>query len=163
MQRQITSKMAGILLIVLAIVLSVTFIYISSARKLSDLENTLFQTLSLGLGLFGSYKVGSSREAAKEIIKPYAKSAFRRLFSLYRSLSRVAGVIEKSRPTNEDGKVDPSVLYILEAIVTEQLDTADDALEDWRDIVPEEVEEVRSRVEAKRSEQQKSEQQKLVQ
>ena len=30
----------------------------------------------------------------------------------------------------------------LEAIVIEQLATADDALEDWRDIVPEDVEEL---------------------
>jgi hypothetical protein len=34
----------------------------------------------------------------------------------------------------------------LEAIVIEQLATADDALEDWRDIVPEDVKELRGRL-----------------
>lgn len=154
---QLTAKqLLGFVLVAAAITITVIFLYLSSGdRQLTSLENTLFQVLSLGLGLAGSYALGSSRDAAKEIIKPYAKSAFRRLLSLYNSLSRVAEVIEKSRPTNENEQIDPAVLDVLDAIVTAQLDTADDALEDWRDIVSEEVEEVTSRMEAKRVERQK--------
>ena len=34
----------------------------------------------------------------------------------------------------------------VEAVVTAQLTTADDALEDWRDIVPEDVEELKQKL-----------------
>jgi len=37
----------------------------------------------------------------------------------------------------------------IEAIIAEQLVTADDALEDWRDIVPEDVKELEQRLAAK--------------
>ena len=37
------------------------------------------------------------------------------------------------------------ILAKLEAIVIEQLSSADDAIEDWRDIVPEEVKELDQR------------------
>jgi hypothetical protein len=155
MSLQLTTKTKGWVLLLVSIIFAVVFVYISKDRQLSGLENTLFQLFILGLGVAGSYLVGASRDAAKELIKPYAKSAFRRLLSLYTSLSRVAEVIEKSRPTNKNEQLDPSVLDVLDAIVTAQLDTADDALEDWRDIVAEEVEEVRLRMEAKRAERQK--------
>ena len=81
------------------------------------------------------------REAAKEIIKPHARSAFRRLLSLYQSLSRVATTIESSQ--NFESPVENQVtLAKLETIVVEQLASADDAIEEWKDIVPEDVEEL---------------------
>ena len=43
-------------------------------------------------------------------------------------------------------------LEVIQAIVYEQLATQVDALEDWRDIVPEDVEEIESRFEAGRRE-----------
>ena len=58
-------------------------IYISSARSLTSLENTLLQFFALLFGLVGSYFIGknSAKDAAYEIIKPHAKSVFRRLIS----------------------------------------------------------------------------------
>jgi hypothetical protein len=121
---------------------------VATYRDLTSLENVLLQVISLGLGLIGSYVLGreSARDAAKEMVKPHARSAFRRLLSLYRSLSRLAYAIETMR---EDGKVHAEttqVLDKLEGIVIEQIATADDALEDWRDIVPEDVEELRAQL-----------------
>lgn len=40
----------------------------------------------------------------------------------------------------------------LEAVVTEQLATADDAMEDWNDVVPEDVCELKQRLRAKAAE-----------
>ena len=85
----------------------------------------------------------SAREAAREIIKPHARSAFRRLLSLYQSLSRVATTIESSQ--SDESPEYPVIIAKIEAIVVEQLNTADDALEDWRDIVPEDVKELGTR------------------
>ena len=68
-------------------------------------------------------------------MEPHARSAFRRLISLYNGLSRVARAIAGT----EDDAVK---LKIIEAIVVEQISTADDALADWEDVVPEAVAEI---------------------
>ena len=88
-----------------------------------------------------------AREAAEEIIKPHARSAFRRLLSLYLSLQRAAAEIQSSQSSesHEDYQV---ALAKLDAIVTEQLATADDALDDWNDIVPEDVEELKQKLQS---------------
>ena len=151
-------KNLGIILIVTSIVASFIFLNIASRRDLNGLENTLFQVLSLGLGLLGSFIFGreSAKDAALEIIKPHAKSAFRRLISLNQSLYRVASVIASAKQNNED-EMQSAVLPVLEAVVTEQLVAVNHALEDWRDVVPEEYDEVNKRLAARTSEQNKLE------
>lgn len=122
-------------------------------RSLTGIESVLLQVFSLGIGLLGSFILGreSAREAAKDLVKPHARSAFRRLLSLYRSLSRLAVAIQNARPVNNADPIHPSVLDRLESLVIEQIATADDALEDWRDIVPEDVEELRAKLVAMRA------------
>lgn len=137
----------SLLLMIVAFVVMGISAYIATQRHLSDLENILLQTFSLLFGLVGSYYFGkqSANDAAKEIIKPHARSAFRRLISLYESLHRVGVEIENSKNSNEP-QSETLTLAKLESIVIEQLATADDALEDWRDIVPEEVAELTQRL-----------------
>jgi hypothetical protein len=83
-----------------------------------------------------------------DLIKPHARSAFRRIFSLYHSLSRMAVSISKVKESEFSKEND--VLRTIQAIVIEQIATADDALEDWRDIIPEDVKEVEKRMSEKR-------------
>ena len=134
-------------LIGVGILLLSSLAYIAATRNLSGLESVLLQIIFLTIGIGVSFFIGrqSAQKAAKEIIKPHARSAFRRLISLYQSLQRVATTIESSRKSccEEDYHV---TLGKLEAIVTEQLTTADDALEDWRDIVPEDVNEIHQKL-----------------
>lgn len=134
-------------LVVMSFFVSAFSVYIATQRTLTNLEGVLLQSFSLITGLVGSYFFGrqSARDAAREIIKPHARSAFRRLMSLYESLSRVGAEIEISRSSkgNKNGEI---ALAKLEAIVIEQLATADHALEDWSDIVPEDVAELRTRM-----------------
>lgn len=142
-----SNYIAAIVLIILCVVVAIIFGYIATKRTLTGLESVLLQSFSVGAGLIGSYIFGkqSAREAAKEIIKPHARSAFRRLLSLFQSLSRVAKAIEQHNQSPNDFNADVTIAK-LEAIVAEQLATADDALEDWRDIVPDDVEELRQRL-----------------
>lgn len=135
------------LLVLMALLVAGFSAYIATQRTLTSLESTLLQAFALIAGLVGSFIFGrqSAKDAAREIIKPHARSAFRRLMSLYESLSRVGTEIENSRST-EGSKSGEMALARLEAIVIEQLATADDALEDWRDIVPEDVKELRGRL-----------------
>jgi len=145
---QKNEKWLPLFLMIIAFIVAGFSIYIASQRTLTGLENTLLQAFSLVSGLIGSFYFGkqSSIDAAKQIMKPHARSAFRRLISLYESLSRVGIEIERSK-LNGDAAI---TIAKMEAIVIEQLATADDALEDWRDIVPEEVDELRSKLKTKR-------------
>ena len=97
------------------------------------------QILALLAGIGASYIFGrsASKESVRETIEPHARSAFRRLISLYRSISRVAAIIESEEARDDAAKID-----IIRAIVVEQIATADDALADWQDVVPEAVEEM---------------------
>lgn len=107
-------------------------------------RDLLLQFIFLLIGCSVSYWVGkvSVKKAAEEIVKPHAKSAFRRLLSLYENLSRAATVIQSGQVTDtlENHQV---TLARLEEIVAGQLIIADDALEDWHDIVPEDIEKLR--------------------
>lgn len=140
---------APAVLILISVIGSATFTIVGASRNLSTLENTLLQVFAIAVGIGASIVFGreSAREAAREIVKPHARSAFRRLVSLYKSLSRVANAIEQARPNVTDA-MSSAVLDKLGAIVAEQLATADDALEDWNDIVPEDVKELRQRMHA---------------
>ena len=134
-------------LIGLGILALLILVYIAATRDLSSLESVLLQIILLAIGSSISFFAGhrSAREAAEAIIKPHARSAFRRLLSLYRSLSRAANAIESSQSSESDGDYQV-VLARLEEIVAYQLMTADDALEDWNDIVPEDVKELEQKL-----------------
>jgi hypothetical protein len=139
---------SGLVFVVLSVLIAVAFLVMASERDLTALENTLLQVFSLGLGLVGSYIMGkeSAQATAKDIIKPHARSAFRRLLSLYKSLSRLAFAIQTARSGAPGNPEAIAILDRLDAIVTEQIGTADDALEDWNDIVPEEVASLRAQL-----------------
>lgn len=140
-----------VLLLLMSFVVSAFAVYIATQRTLTNLEGALLQGFALVAGLVSSFIFGrqSATDAAREIIKPHARSAFRRLMSLYESLSRVGAEIENSK--NPKGIVNCEiVLAKLDAIVIEQLATADHALEDWSDIVPEDVAELRAKLESRK-------------
>src|SRR5262245_40768924 len=95
-------KRAAIWLILGSVGISIAFCVVAIFRTLTPLENVLLQVFSLGIGLIGSYVLGreSARQAARELVKPHARAAFRRSLSLYRSLSRLAVAIQAARATN---------------------------------------------------------------
>ena len=134
------------LLLLFSISVSVILAYIATKRTLSGLESILWQIFVFAGGLAGSFIFGrqSAYQAAREIIKPHARSAFRRLLSLYHSLSRAATAIQSVQISDSQENYQVA-LARLEEIVIEQMSTADDALEDWRDIVPEDVEELKQK------------------
>lgn len=112
---------------------------ISTKRPLTTLESTLFQILILGTGVAASYLFSqkSAKGAAVQLIKPHARSAFRRMNNLYGSLFDVKRHIRYHKESK--GKTPNHVVDIVEAIVDQQVKTVVDAMEDWRDIIPEDV------------------------
>lgn len=134
---------ASALLIVVSVAGVTTFAYVAATRQMTDLESVLLQFFFAIIGYLGTFMAGrqSARTAAKDVIKPYARSAFRRLLSLYRSHQQMASVVEDAldSKTTEGYRL---TLARLQGILLGQIGTADAAMEDWRDIVPEDVEEL---------------------
>jgi hypothetical protein len=138
---------SAFILIAISIFVSAGCIVLACFRNLSALENILFQVFSLGLGFAGSYILGqkSANDVAKEIIRPHVKAAFRRLNSLYSSLGRIISFIDSDTNSN-----DPSTtLKVVRESVFMQVSQADDAMEDWSDIIPEDVERLKERAHRK--------------
>ena len=135
-------KIAATVLIVIALAFMTLFGLTAIERPLTGMEAIVFQIISFFAAFWGSYVFGreSSINSAKELIKPHARSAFRRLIYLYLSIRRVMIIIESDN--DESLKVE-----IIKAISIEQIATANDAMEDWQDIVPEEVDELRKGME----------------
>lgn len=145
-KRKIFENGGPILLIISSIVISIIFLIVASFRQLTNLEMMFFQIFVLGTGLLGSYTFGksSARKTTMELLKPHARSAIRRLISLFNGLGRIAHDIADN-DKNEEGKntQDKIILSKIKARVTEIIYTADDAMEDWSDIVPDEVEKLK--------------------
>ena len=138
--RRWLSKQAIPLLIVAgAIVLAVVMVNVSAERKLSTLELALWQVVSLLLGLSGSYWFGrnAAKDSARDVIRPHARSAVRSLLGLRDSLRALSHRIEDYQDEDADYR-----LEVIQAIVEEQMPVSDSAIEDWRDITPEDVAEI---------------------
>lgn len=99
------------LLALVTVVLSITLIVVAQGKPLTLLE------------------------AAREVIRPYTRSAFRRVLSLYKSMYNLSVRIEVMQEEGLDSRLD-----VIRAVVYEQIPSGRDALEDWRDIIPDDVE-----------------------
>jgi len=127
----------------------------SAPRRFSERENIIIQFFFFAVGVGASYVFGkaSARASAIEMLKPHARSAFRRLLWLYYSFFRVAHEIERSRGANSTSESDeaatnPAALSqyaALKVMVVDQIEMGKHAIEDWRDIIPEDVEDVEER------------------
>ncbi len=117
-------------------------VVVSFLRDLTDLESSLFQIIILVISLLLSYLFvqKSANDAAQERVSLHARSAFRRVVRLYVSLSRLATIIDQRRQT--DASTDRQDLDLIHAVIEQHIPTIGDALEDWRDLVPENVEEI---------------------
>lgn len=113
---------------------------LATTRTLTSAEVVLLQLLSLVPGVLASYAITQWYELSRR--PQAARSAFRRVESLYHGISRIGHIIED----DQGGKLGriKELTYIM-------LRAADDAIEDWRDLDPESVAKLKSEVAAKRS------------
>lgn len=137
-----------------AVAAQVTAICMFNATDPNMLAASIVQGIAVTLGAVVSYLVGksSARDAAQDIVKPHVRSAFRRSVSLFGAVERLSSSLNEvyegmEQEARDDGNgvkvVDLTVArwaFIgLQNLVRAQLDTAKDSLEDWKDLVPEEV------------------------
>lgn len=130
-----------------AVVLPGLVIYLtylsSSNRTLTALESGLLQTLSILATSASAYY--ASKITAQRIAQARAKLALRRIFTLYTFFPRFIESIEKRRKFLESVKSDNATVeinYVFQALDSlsaqayEQIGTVNDAVEDWKDMVP---------------------------
>lgn len=120
-------------LIAAAFMIAVWVVFVASSRQLTPLESALFQILALAAGISGSFIFGriAAMKASRDIIRPHARAAFRRVLFLRRSLIRLSVRIETMQDERYDHRLD-----LIHAVVNEQADVSQDALDDWRDVIP---------------------------
>ena len=124
---------------IVCIAFMIILVLVSSDRQLTPLEAVLLQIVTVGAGVVASYFFSqrSARTAAEELMKPHARSAFRRVKSLYSGLFYLKREIELHK--GRDEKAQSQVVAVMEAVVDQHVGTVLDALEDWRDLAPKEV------------------------
>ena len=122
-----------------SILFSMAMVVLTLFSSPTPFETALLQFVILLTGLWGAYIMGkqSALSAARELIRPHARSAFRRVFSLYKSIHNLSVGIEELQDVEYDPRME-----VIRAVVNEQIATGKDAMEDWRDIIPEDVDEI---------------------
>jgi hypothetical protein len=134
-----------LLLVLLGLTIAVT-----GKAKPTGLENGLLQFIFFASSVAVALLLGylSAKEQAKEIVRPHGRKAVRRIVTLGTQIRSLGSVIqvERERLAHQaqagKGLEAYEVEKTLEVLSTQlegQLRTIDDSIEDWRDVVPEEV------------------------
>lgn len=135
---------------VLLLVLLVLTIVIAGNKDSTALENGLLQFIFFAAGTAIAIFLGyiSAKEQAKEIVRPHGRKAVRRIVTLGTQIRSFGSLIEVERErlshqASTGGELDPfeveKTLEVLASQLDGQLQTIGDSIEDWRDVVPEEV------------------------
>ena len=123
--------------IMIAVIFAAIMVIIAANRPLSYLEATLFQIIALGAGLagglYGSYKFGQ-RTAANRL---YARSALRSVLVLHSGIRRLYHAIEVLKTGKSDERLD-----LLQLQIEDQLEVANAAINDWRDVITDGLDDV---------------------
>lgn len=138
---------AYVVLIALSLAGFISFASVATTRSLTGLESVFLQIFSALIGFIGTFMIGrqSAKAMAKELIKPHARSAFRRLVSQYQSLYRMLTIIHESQISESKDECGAAMARLNEIGLT-QINIADDALADWEDIIPEDVKDLRQKI-----------------
>lgn len=141
------SRTALITFIILAFVsVGGTYLALQYFRELSPVETTLFHILTWGIGLCASYffAISATQSSARAKYALHARASFRRVIGLYSRLFKLSERIEEMKVQGSERP--DSRLDLLQALVSEQIATVQASVEDWRDIVPDEVEQVEKQI-----------------
>ena len=126
-----------------AFVVLCLLVWQASKRDLTSLESVQFQVFSLIIGCGVSIWVGKekNRKESEDTLKSKAREATRYLVSLSKSILRARFIASAGLSHELESSEDFHVIRgALIATSTEQFDRANEALENWRDILGDEFE-----------------------
>ena len=138
--------LAGLFSITIA--LAIVTMFVALSKTPNQAAAGLLQSLTLVLGVGVSIYAGrrTSIRSAQESIKPLARSAFRRALTLRRASVEIMNTFDQYAVKLDEQKTpggDVAMLHVafafdaLKSQVGGQAATIDDAMWDWRDILPE--------------------------
>ena len=138
--------------IAVGLVFIIAMAVVASLRDLSPLELVLFQIIALGIslggGIFGSYKFGQSSAANKQ----FARSALRSVIVLQMGILELSRTIGQFNARNPDRR-----LELLQVLIRQLATVCSSAIADWRDVIPDDFEDVGDTLEQSKSSQRSSE------
>jgi hypothetical protein len=120
---------------------------------LADWRTAWGALVALIVGLWGSYALGARTFGGPDDPRGGARQALRQIVTHYRQLSALEQMVEGERAAlatlagNDDlvslDHVDRA-LYHISFQLTQQLSTANDAIDNWRELLPDEVRQLES-------------------
>ena len=126
------ATVCGASLVLLAVGYAGWQIGVAMVRTLTPAEAAIGELIVLIGGVAGSFLV------SRGVMRGHARSAFRRLISMYQGFGRIKVLIEANQPEESE-----TALLRIGEIASIHYDTVKDALDDWHDLVPREVDELR--------------------
>ena len=132
----------GIIAVAVALTIAMLLVSAFKPQAFTTLVFALWQLISLAVGLFGSYLFGrhAARQAAHFAIRPHARSALRKTLVLYRGIRRLSTAVERLHPRES---VEPDARFgLLQLLIDDQANVARAAIADWRDVIPDDFEDV---------------------
>ena len=145
--------LAGVVLLVVSAVLQA---WSAVDRDMTRLEAALLQSVSIVLAAAASYVIASFsfRQSLHDALRLYSGPAMRRVFSIAVGLrgtvqvlqDRRAGLGEGGRRSVPNSEV-ALMLDAAENMLRAQIQAAVDAIEDWKDLVPEEFAKIEEQLE----------------
>lgn len=137
---------AGFLLVGLLVLT----IIVTGNQSSTKLENGLLQFISFmfSVAIAGGIGYFSAKEQGKAIVRPHGRKAVRRIVTLGDGVRSFGTVIEAERERFShrgatNGQIElfevERTFDVLYSQLEGQLRTINDAIEDWRDVVPEDV------------------------
>jgi hypothetical protein len=142
-----------VLVVLLALTILISVLPTTEGLASGLLQFLLFvisTAISIGVGFFSASTQG------KEIVKPHGRKAVRRIVTLGNGIRSFAEVLQTERirmgrQAGDSGTVDlrevETTFVVLESQIQGQLRTVVDAIEDWRDVVPEDVKAIEDQAE----------------
>lgn len=141
------------ILALLTVAFASVTVYVGTRTPPNVAATALLQGLTLVLSVLGPYIFAryADSSAATESLKTHARPAFRRTRNIYHALGRYDLQVQQSLERLESLAINvkdkpyvdyehvKSVMLGLSYALTELVGTANDALQDWHDLVPDEV------------------------
>jgi hypothetical protein len=158
-----SQRLWGIGLLIVSVVLAGLTVYLGALKHPNTLAAAILQAVTIVFSTGGAFVFAraSVQSAAQEMIRGQARSPFRRVRSIYRELGSVLEALDQQsarflslrqgdNPSTLDYEYVDLAMQMLRHLITVQANTADDALADWRDLVPDEVQQIEEEVEEAR-------------
>ena len=126
-------------------------VWVTGRKGATTLEIALCQFILFAIGLGVSFWFGSksAAEGAKDVVRPHGRSAIRRLASLARFTQRIRRIQEGQGSRLESTAADNNQMVgiettranieIIDSLLEEQVLLVAEAIEDWRDVLPAEL------------------------